>query len=447
MGGLRRGFAALVMLVGVAACSDPGATSRPAASQTAPPSATPSAEATGPGAGDSAPASTTFAWEAGVARGSILHVARHPGGVVVMMHARTVGFDDSGRRLWTLPGPRPRGGASGGLNVGDVMIRYTGSDGRDRRLIHTIDPMSGRRLWSARVRDLVISQRTVFTVRCHGPGRPQSGCVTQARDPESGRIQWERAGSEHASLDLSAGILTVTGYPYGTDRSKDPYGERTSVVRYDARSGRRVSPGVLGAEFTVAGRVLIEHGYARSVGRDCQLDLTARGPGNAELWRRSFTWRLLEDDADCDLPVSVQPIDLGRVVVQTPQGFGQILKLRTGRTMWDFGGNRAVYGSAGGVDVVGVRNEVQGFDARTHQRLWRVSGRVALDALDFSDGLFGTEVRDPGPWYRLQEIRDVRTGEVVVEAPGSVVTVGDGWLGMAARRDFRQFAGIVDLPS
>ncbi|MDO9455708.1 PQQ-binding-like beta-propeller repeat protein [Nocardioides sp.] len=425
----RRGIAVLV-LVALAACSDPATDDPTPKPQTSDPT-------TGPA---SAPQAGDVLWQTRPLQLRVIGVGRTGAGYVVATNGSTIGYSADGQQEWTVPEPAGRRRSGAAEVDGDVVVRSS-LGGRGTH-VRVLDGATGALRWERDVGGLVVGQGTLFTNSCGG----DAGCTVTAIATATGRVRWQTPASDGLSiLEQVGATVQATSFPFGTDRTRDPLGKRTLLQVFDARTGEQRGPDLLGNGFQGVGRVVIEADYSGSVGRDCTAELIARSLDGQERWRRTFDWTLARDDHDCALPLDVSPLAGGRVDVWTRGAFGVVLDATTGRTLWSYGGRRLLIDSAGGVDVVtdSAFRRFRGVDAGTHRPRWQAAGELSFD--DDPAGFLGfTEDQDDGT--EGFTLRSIRSGEESLTVTGRYVGSGDDWLATVARDLSTDQVSIVSWP-
>ncbi|WP_193612561.1 PQQ-binding-like beta-propeller repeat protein [Nocardioides lijunqiniae] len=440
---------AAVVLLAAVACSGQGSSSERPASGSPSADATPTPAPAGPRAGD-------VRWLSRAYGEPVEAVAAIGDGHVVMTSAATVRLDAAGEEEWVVREPASRRGYPQAFAAGDMVVRYSIPEDTDRGAgrsphVRVLDGRTGRLRWQRDVGEVVVTPSSVFASACGGRGDGASdGCAVMALDPATGRERWRTPASVDA-LRVVGATVQITSFPYGTDRTADPYGERTLVRVLDAETGERLGPDQLGNFFEAAGRLLVEESVAGSVGRACQAVLVARRLDGREVWSRSFDWTLPREatgpDADCALALDVTPLGRGRIEVVAGDRVGLLLDARTGRTLWDHGGRRRVLASFAGVDVVtdSAFRRFQGLDARTHRRRWQATGTPSLTLQDVEPAGYLALTQSEGD-AELLELRSVRSGEVSLRTPGSLVGSGRDWVATVIKSPRGDRVSLVHWP-
>lgn len=316
-----------------------------------------------------------------------------------------------------------------------------GIDVFPRRLLITgIDVTTGRTVWKNTTSAFVsfVGGRMI-TSECAPKQTGVLGeCTITARDPETGRQQWQQKSYASArvedpleNLDVAAPEnLWVTSYPTGADSERtDAFRVGTGTPLGEGRTG----DGLGGSQLLVAPGLGVHFRDDNDPENGCAPSVAAVEPGGVSAWTRDFDpGTYLASDGTTqrcsNLDLRQRDEKTGSFVLK---GRPQLIDLSTGRTTWDHASREETLqavtddmvlttASAAGVQLVArARNDGRELWTRDHAVLSVTaagSGRTAPLLVDADVELASwTLVLSP------------TTGELQVAGLGELVGYGDGW--------------------
>lgn len=347
-------------------------------------------------------------------------------GIIALTPTTTTLLDHDGNPVWEVEEPENPPFSPQTLIAGEVVVRHAQPDGQtsERARIRVLDGRTGELLWTrVGLDNLRAEAGALYATSCERNG---SSCRVLALDAASGSLIWQAPAPAVHGIDLSGSAVIATSYPDGTDLTPDPYAPLTQVDVLDAATGERIGDAQRGVSFDVVDTVLIEQVYAGSTGRSCTLTLSARTLAGKHLWDHTATWTRAGDDSDC----TRAPLLLDRpggVELTGIPGHHELVELRTGRATPTDGAQ--VVATSDGVEVRVAEGQAQGIDddGRT---LWEAEAPGQVSSADQDILAFGVTGSDG---QQRSVLRDVRSGEVVLDVNGRYVGSGDGWIAVYRR--------------
>lgn len=346
------------------------------------------------------------------------------GRILATTPTTTTLLDHDGSPIWSVQEPGDRRSSQVLVMSNEVVRLSRNDDGSTGTRLRVLDGSTGKRLWAREGLDNPRSNDdTLFATSCAGDG---VACVVLALDPRTGSVTWQRPVPAVSRIDVNGTDVIATSYPEGVDRTVDPHAARTRVDVLDQSTGRPVGETWMAAAFTITDGVLIAESFTESTEDSCALTLTARTVGGDDLWTHRVTWTRPAEDLDCAQTPTV--LDrTGAVELTGIPGHHELLDLQTGHVTPADGSQ--VVASRDGVEVRVVDGQARATDA-DGTSVWagEATGQVSL----VDDDTIAFDLTDADGAERTV-VREIVTGEVVLELEGRFVASGDDWL--MAHRD------------